>query len=289
MTNEMKHYGILGMKWGVRRTPEQLGHVKKGTKMYRVTPNPDEKEEGSTYVTYLAPDRDMYRGMFAKTGGFQRQYSLDNDSPLYEAVYKNKEDLKVATYDVTKEVTTEVLKRDKDKLFKELCKHAAETNIEQYNEIIEKARELRKTNPDIPGDDFYQYYYLQNCKSGKEYVKKVFNDFKAMSPDDLYQVVSSRFGVENTVKEAVITELRKKGYNAMIDQASVGGTRRDIEGQAPMIIFNRDEVLEKLGAKKISKLTMELANERYWEWNNMVNSNSKKVADWAYEKRKDPS
>lgn len=26
MTNELYHYGVKGMRWGVRRTPEQLGH-----------------------------------------------------------------------------------------------------------------------------------------------------------------------------------------------------------------------------------------------------------------------
>ena len=29
-SSELYHYGVKGMKWGVRRTPEQLGHIRKG-------------------------------------------------------------------------------------------------------------------------------------------------------------------------------------------------------------------------------------------------------------------
>ena len=29
--NELYHYGVLGMHWGVRRTPEQLGHRTKSS------------------------------------------------------------------------------------------------------------------------------------------------------------------------------------------------------------------------------------------------------------------
>ena len=33
--NELKHYGILGMKWGIRRTPEELGHRREKKEDFR--------------------------------------------------------------------------------------------------------------------------------------------------------------------------------------------------------------------------------------------------------------
>lgn len=45
MNNELKHYGVIGMKWGIRRTPEQLGHAPKAErKAFKKQLRADEKQ-----------------------------------------------------------------------------------------------------------------------------------------------------------------------------------------------------------------------------------------------------
>lgn len=46
MENELKHYGVIGMKWGIRRTPEQLGHRPKAV-MQKVAGKIVKQEAGS--------------------------------------------------------------------------------------------------------------------------------------------------------------------------------------------------------------------------------------------------
>lgn len=41
----LAHYGILGMKWGVRRTPEQLGHKTKSKKAKRSRESPKNSKD----------------------------------------------------------------------------------------------------------------------------------------------------------------------------------------------------------------------------------------------------
>lgn len=60
LNRDLKHYGVLGMKWGVRRTPEELGHkpkystepvvIKAGTSVYRVTRTKKETNNRDTFV-----------------------------------------------------------------------------------------------------------------------------------------------------------------------------------------------------------------------------------------------
>lgn len=49
--NELMHHGILGQKWGVRRTPEQLGHKtgNKSTSSGASKKHPTEKKTSSTH------------------------------------------------------------------------------------------------------------------------------------------------------------------------------------------------------------------------------------------------
>lgn len=132
-SNELYHHGIKGQKWGVRRFQNEDGtytaegaarrrvdvlnnrinlykkittnhiykdesedkdlRLKKGTTVYRVTRNKNEKLKNSVY-NYTDADAPVYEGAFSKylkmTG---KEYGYGDDPKIYKKTYKTTEDI----------------------------------------------------------------------------------------------------------------------------------------------------------------------------------------------------
>lgn len=73
-------------------------------------------------------------------------------------------------------------------------------------------------------------------------------------------------GYAPKTKEKLVNELKKQGYNAASDLASVGGKGRlSVEGYDPLMIFDKDSY-EFNKNKSISDKSEMRANYRYKEW-----------------------
>lgn len=75
--NELYHYGVIGMHWGVRRTPEQLGHRTKSSGSAKARVRVNKKKAGST------------KPMTAEEKEAKKKEAMDSHDP--RQVYANKD------------------------------------------------------------------------------------------------------------------------------------------------------------------------------------------------------
>lgn len=239
---ELYHHGIKGQRWGVRRFQNKDGSytpagikryqkslnkiankavdrsqfirsrvIPKGTKIYRTTANDGEEKQGSTYVSYLEADRNHYKGGWIRATG--------KTGKAYEREYILKEDIKVPSRNEVKEVIKDAVLKNK-KLVTE--------SVKSWVDMV------------IP-DGSYNRELVESYDGG---IKKLVNDrIKNMSDqtiDEAYYSVCQSLGLAKNVKKTVISELSKRGYNAMVDEASVGGHNGQVrEGVDPLLSVTR--------------------------------------------------
>lgn len=281
MGYELQHHGIIGQRWGVRQYQnldgswtakgrERYGKdvnklankvesrtflteersIPAGTKMYRTSINPNENQNGPAYVTYLDPERNLYKGGWVRnTAGADKSY---------EYKFTLKKDLKIPSRETEVRVISDVINKDRNKTLGDI--------------VMSRALVMYSTSS--IKDLIKNYYDNDVVKFEKEQVAR----YNRMNPDMLAYYATQSFGLNTKLKDEVISRLSKMGYNAMPDEASIGGRYGQIkEGYDPLILFDRS-FLQVDSVDEISKREEKKALDATLKWREKA---KKKSVAWS--------
>lgn len=246
-TSSLEHYGIKGMHWGIRRTPEQLGHVKKsrssktgyikgqsydrditfpkGTVGYRVQATNKLNPNRPLYLSYDKGDHVSYLATairYPDYGIAEDSHDLENDGKinLYSVELKAKEEIKAPSFQSAMEIFVEMV---------------GDYGVKDINPYSAKS---------IAGSRFIQSWKTRgNRNSGAE---SAYTSFV----DNLRNPNKTKFYQEFTKR------LEEKGYNAIVDPEDRKAFKNmygEYDKEAPMIILNPKKSLEISKSTKLSQ------------------------------------
>lgn len=224
--NELYHHGVKGMKWGVRRTKEQLGYktytpqkgdvtLKRGTKFQRIVTNSNSGITKGVYTSYKNADKDLYKGVL---GRMRLSYmaKTGEEIVLKQLTMTAKKDIHLPSKKVRMTEFENLYKKDPDGVLGLINDH-------------EKSRYGRKE----------KYYDDKGFSKHKESLYEKFNDALSMGYDSNYgNVIKKYYG-----------NLSKKGYDAIPDENDI--RLSTFKAQAPIIMF---DTVNSIGNTKVRDL-----------------------------------
>lgn len=270
--------------------------LKKGTTIYRTVADEKESNSGNKYVTSFKSDRDFYRSK-----GANWIANMNNTNTVYEKKYKTTKDLKIATAKDVEKIVNELSKKDKtfdEKASKSFADFIAgnegvkeEKMTSLYYQSAKKGKKfidekaIDKTISEIYNEEYtaldkttksnlvngYSYAgrkYIAAYNLRKEYLKP--NSHK----NDALMYRTYGFGTKDgsQLRDKVIKELKKQGYDGMSDVAGIGGGANFIrETRQAAILFDTENNLKEKSTRRISTGKRLRANDRYDMWRMKTN------------------
>lgn len=229
---ELKHYGVQGMKWGIRKDRQTAGQrptirpgdiiLKKGTSFQRIATGSNMAYTQGVFLSYKAKDKDFYRGVLGRI----RITNLIQNEP-------GEVKLKQLTMTANKDIRIP----SKQKRIEELNK-LLETDRKDVIELVNKGEiSSRRSKGYNPNKEHYADLTMYQR----------FNNALALGAKD------------NPVITKYYKSLKDQGYDAIPDENDIRLSTAKV--RAPVIFF---DTMDSIGSIKVKDLS---AGEVYSSFN----------------------
>lgn len=251
MVSELEHYGIKGMRWGVRRTPEQLGHRTTASKPYRGTPKAL-VEKGIFTKQELARDvlgRKVSRSQVAPRNRDSGSTSLKKGQKVQHISGINFDKVRPGQLYVTAN------QKDNDTYVTFLGSRLLSKGFDPKKVVL-----TLKTDLNAPSSKDQFKLFQSFLKENRKQVESDISDWlkekgKTVSvktdTKDLYDQFINAAERSSNSQKAFYSLLKSKGYNAVLDEHDITGSW--MQAQKPLIIM---DTMNTIGDLKVSSLNV---------------------------------
>lgn len=236
-TNELVHYGVKGMKWGVRKkyynsSMDNDRVIKKGTSVQNISRDKPRELRDNTpvYGAHTTKDKANYAGKYADTLMFFDYKPYKNDIQITK-------DIKIPSQKKAVETFVEMYKKDPQGMARSIGKAYAE--VVAFNKIS------------FIRDKRADYISKKFSKKGEEWLANkgylIFNQ-SMMAPE------------ETKARNEYYGLLRKKGYDGLLD---INDIQTGYDSEDPIIYINPKETMKNVKSIPMTIDDIEIAKARY--------------------------
>lgn len=251
----LKHYGVKGMRWGVRHIKPKNGSskgkrrigwdddilVSKGTKAYRISTS--NKENASRlYVTVDQNDRNFYKGTWGRAMRTSAGTAKKDDT-LYENIYKTKKDL-VSPSAAKRQKYAADISKDPD-VVDEIARNKIRKWLCNKHKLSWSEAKAVAARAELDKNKSYLELFERSRKQIAADINQSTDDYKAVR-------VLSNMGGSDIIKKKYGERVAKEGYNMIVDDhgADFAGNRQMVN--SPLIVLNVEQTLKQIGSNKLS-------------------------------------